>query len=137
MTVTPDEELQRAIHALLTGDGPLMGLIGGVYDAVPTSAFKGKSAYVSFGPEYGSPQGLLGVSSSELTVQLDVWSKEEGRLGCKAVADRIERILCDGALTLTENAISSCTLELKRILPDPERGIAHGVLQFVFEIERT
>ena len=68
-------------------------------------------------------------------VQLDVWSKRASQTHCKDICHLVKRCLGDQGLALGTSAFITGTLVLDRVLPDPEEGTTHGVLQFEFELE--
>ena len=91
-------EVQRGLYNKLQGDGVLMGMVSGVYDAVPQSAALpfaviGDGAYATIEADV--------LNLSELQLQIDIWSAAAGRKTALAIMNRIYALLHLGTLTLS------------------------------------
>lgn len=91
-------EVQRGLYNKLHGDGVLMGMVGGVYDAVPQTAALpfvviGNGAYTTLEAD--------AINLSELALQVDIWSEAGGRKVALTIMNRVYALLHLGTLTLS------------------------------------
>ncbi|PDT79957.1 DUF3168 domain-containing protein [Sinorhizobium sp. BJ1] len=128
-------ELQKLLFDTLTGNGQVMAFAGGVYDRVPADPYKAKTAYISFGPSDVVDDSAECVTSGEHTFQLDVWSKAVGQVEAKRLVDLIYGALHEQELTLTENALAEIRVDFRRVFPDQDPLITHGVVTVTAFIE--
>ncbi len=139
----PDLELQKAINDALRGDAALMKLVHRVYDSVKVSSeASGNGApwgeldgYVSFGPEDGTEDRHDCFTIEEVTFQIDCWSRRPGKTHVKQILRAVRNVLSGAELPLPSFGNVLSELVLQRIVPDPEEGVTHGILQFTFEIQ--
>jgi len=96
MTVLALQAIQPAIYSKLSGDGVLMGMVSGIYDAIPQNA---AMPYVIIGD--GITQELAQVVSlvSECVFDIHVWSKGGGRKTVLNILNRIYGLLHRGTLS--------------------------------------
>ncbi len=133
-------ELQIAIVGALKSDGAVRRLVGDrVYDNVPRDA-NGKIAtanfpYISLGPEQTLPDGYDCQDGSEITIQIDAWSRAVGFPEVKKIADAVRKVLHDADLALVENALVSIEFESRRVLRDPDGKTSHAVITFRAVVE--
>ncbi|MDX0007830.1 DUF3168 domain-containing protein [Sinorhizobium meliloti] len=130
-------ELQKLLFTTLTGTTGIMALAGGVYDRVPADPYKAKTAYVSFGPSDVVDDSADCITSGEHTFQLDVWSKAVGQVEAKRLVDLIYRTLHERSLELTENALAEIRVDFRRVFPDQDPLITHGVVTVTASIEEA
>ena len=128
-------ELQIAIVERLKAYGPLVALIGQrVYDSVPRDSSGNVSSatfpYVSFGPETAVGEQFECIIGSEITIQLDAWSRGVGFPEVKKIAGAVRAALHNYPLPLAENALVSFEYEGRRIFRDPDGKTSHAVLTF-------
>lgn len=139
----PEVELQKAFCDALKGSSKVMALVHDVYDdtrltdsqKAAGAPYGAEGAYISFGPELTVPDDYDCISSDEITVQLDIWSRKVGRLHCKQICRAVRGALKDVELDLPTHRHLTTDLVLQRILPDPDDAITHGVMQFTAHIE--
>ena len=127
--MTLGEELQRLYYTTLTGNGAIMALAHRVYDEVPAAPYGTKTAYISLGATDGSDEDADCISAQRLTTQIDIWSKADGQLEAKTLADLVRKALHHKSLTLNENALVDTHVEIWRVFADPAKGITHGLVQ--------
>jgi hypothetical protein len=91
--------LQKALHAALTSDAPLLALLGGprIWDDVPRGA---AFLYVTFGPTATRDWSTGGEPGEEHVVTLHVWSRAAGSKEVQEIAGAIRAALHDRALVL-------------------------------------
>ncbi|WP_028003178.1 DUF3168 domain-containing protein [Sinorhizobium meliloti] len=130
-------ELQKLLFTTLTGTAGIMALAGGVYDRVPADPYKAKTAYVSFGHSDVVDDSADCIISGEHTFQLDVWSKAVGQVEAKRLVDLIYNALHEQALELTENALAEIRVDFRRVFPDQDPLITHGVVTVTASIEEA
>ncbi|MGG9998679.1 DUF3168 domain-containing protein [Pseudovibrio ascidiaceicola] len=139
MMANPDLELQQAVIAALEGDAALMEVVHGVYDSAKAASdgapWGEQQGYVSLGPEDELEDHHDCFTIEEITVQIDCWSKKPGRVHTKQILRAVRNVLSGAELPLPSFGNVLTELELQRIVPDPEEGVTHGILQFTFEIQ--
>lgn len=91
-------EVQRALNAKLQGDGVLMGMVTGVYDAVPQ---RSNLPYVVIGDGQMRVLEAQGIALHELNLELDIWTDTGGRKTALTIMNRLFSTLHLGTLTLT------------------------------------
>jgi hypothetical protein len=91
-------EVQRGLYTKLHGDGVLMGMVTGVYDAVPQ---KTAVPYIVIGDGQARALPAEAMNLAELTLQLDVWTDAGGRKNALTILNRLFALLHLGTLTLT------------------------------------
>lgn len=131
----PDSELQKLIYETLILDASVSGLIGDrVYDRMPKS---GSYPCVTFGPSDVTPDEVDGINSEEITIQLDVWSQDNGRLRpCKVIVGAIKNVLHNAPLSLpTPYALVEIWVEHAQVMLDPDGATAHGIMTVIAMIE--
>lgn len=132
--MTSSEELQRLIKVTLEADINIMALAYRVYDHVPLSPFGPKNSYIAFGPIDTVEDDADCISGVETTLQVDIRSKKEGALECRALTDLVRKALHHKSLTMSENALVDTHVALTRVFPDPSKE-HHGVVQVTCLIE--
>jgi hypothetical protein len=128
-------ELQKLLYDTLRQNSGIMALAGGVYDRVPTDPYKGKTAYISFGPTDVVEDGADCIDSGIHSFQLDVWSNYVGQVEAKRLVDLIYKALHEQELALTENALAEIRVDFRRVFPDSNPLITHGVVTVTASIE--
>lgn len=131
----PQAELQKLLYDTLRATAPVMALLGGVYDRVPTDPWKGKTAYVSFGPSDVVDDGADCINAGVHSFQLDVWSKAVGQVEAKRAVDLIFKALHEQQLALTDHALAEIRVDFRRVFPDRDPLITHGVVSVTALIE--
>jgi len=91
-------EVQRALYTKLQGDGVLLGMVTGVYDAVPQ---KTALPYVVIGDGRLRTISSDALDLSEMELQLDIWTDAKGRKAALVIMSRLYALLHLGALTLS------------------------------------
>ena len=91
-------EVQHGIYAKLAGDGLLMGMVTGVYDAPPQQAAF-PYVVIGDGKQAALPADSLQVTECRLT--LHVWTDASGRKPALNILNRLYALLHQGTLTLT------------------------------------
>ncbi|MER2536029.1 MAG: DUF3168 domain-containing protein [Rhizobiaceae bacterium] len=132
-------ELQIAIVGALKSDSVVRALVGGrIYDDVPRDASGKVTAhfpYISFGPEQTLPDGYDCQDGSEITIQIDAWSRAVGFPEVKKIAAAVRKVLHDADLPINENALVSMEFENRRVLRDPDGKTSHAVIIFRAVVE--
>lgn len=128
---SPVLELQGAIVAALKAYAPLAALVGSrIYDDVPPSA---TFPYVSLGPTDEVSDDADCIDASEITVQIDVWSRAIGAPESLKIAHEVRAALA--TLSLTTNALVSLEHRNTRRLRDPDGLTNHAALDFLAVVE--
>ncbi|MEX5600704.1 DUF3168 domain-containing protein [Pseudophaeobacter sp. C1-32P7] len=129
-------ELQTAIYNALLADAGVAALVGDrVYDGAPSNR---EYPCITFGPMDSVPDDMECITASSETVQLDIWSREQGRLRpCKEICSAVKKALHDADLGLTVNALVQIRTEGMRVFLDADGRTAHGVVTVMAELEEA
>lgn len=130
-------ELQKLVHDTIRGDSAVMALLGDFYDLVPSDPFKGRTAYGSFGPSDVVDESADCITMGTHSLQLDVWSKAVGQVEAKRIVDRLYRLFHEQDLVLSENALVKISVETRRVMPDRDPKITHGIVTLSATIEEA
>lgn len=127
-------ELQIAIYDALRADADVSSIVDDrIYDGVPSDR---KFPYVSFGPSDSVNDHLEGVDATTETMQLDVWSRDQGRLRpCKDLCDAVRVALDLAELDLVVNAAVVVRVQGVRVFLDADGMTAHGVVTVEADLE--
>ena len=100
-------EVQQALYNKLNGDGVLMGMLSGVYDAVPQ---KTALPYVVIGDGQTRMVDAQGLNITDLSLQLDVWTDVGGRKNALVIMNRLFALLHLGTLSISgfEQVVLRC-----------------------------
>lgn len=128
-------ELQGALVAALSADGPVMAVAGGVYDRPPQDVFKGRTAYITIGSSELRPDDADDLPGVEVAITLNVWSTAVGKTEAKRLAARVRKVLEGGSLTLTDNALVQLVLERQVTLDQPDGVTTQVAMTFSGQIE--
>jgi hypothetical protein len=127
-------ELQGAIYTALANNTAVGGLVADrIYDRVPKAR---EFPYVSFGPVSALSDDADCITTYELTVQIDAWSRTVGSVECKQIADAVRRALGVDGLTLTNNALVVFEHRVTRYLSDPDGLTTHAAITFTAFVEQ-
>lgn len=132
---SPASELWDAVHEALKASAALMALVDDVYDKAPKSPWKSKNAYISRGPVYGTDDSAECIIGSEITLQLDVWSRKPSRSSCDDIVFLAKRVFEGSALTLPSFGLAGINVVLWRVVDDPDPLQQHGILQLAAMID--
>ncbi|MDX0230245.1 DUF3168 domain-containing protein [Sinorhizobium meliloti] len=134
MAISPDLELQGVVFDVLRADPEMISLVNGrIYDRVPENKV---FPYVSFGPTDDFEDDADCIYGTDLTIQLDVWSREVGFPEAKRICNAARNALHDKDLQLTENALVQIACRGIRMLRDPDGLTSHGIVEINAFIER-
>lgn len=127
-------ELQKAIFDALVADAGVGALVGDrIYDGMPSA---GQYPCVTFGPTDSFNEDLACVDARTETVQLDVWSRDQGRMGpCKDICDAVKDALHLADITLTQHALIRIRTGGIRVFRDADGITAHGVVTVEADLE--
>jgi len=128
-------ELQKLLFDTLKATPAIIALVGGVYDRVPASPYGTKNAYISFGPVDMVDDGADCIDSDLHTFQVDVWSKAVGQVEAKNIVDLIKTALHEQEFELAVNALAEIRVDFRRVFPDSDPLITHGVVSVSARIE--
>lgn len=132
---SPTSELWDEVRGILIGDADVMSLIDAVYDKVPKEPWKSKNAHISRGPVYGSDDSAECITSSEITLQLDIWSRKPNRLACDDIVFAAKRAVETASVELPSYGLVEINIVLWRVIDDPDPLQQHGVIQLAAMID--
>ncbi len=120
--------LQTAVYAALVADAGVGALIGDrIYDGAPRTAV---FPYVTIGRTTVADWSTGTEDGSEHRLILDIWSRQQGKSECAAIAGTIRAVLHDAALALAGHALVALRFVSAEIARDPDGITMHGVLRF-------
>lgn len=132
----PDLELQGIIINRLRADPGVNALVGGrIFDTVQENT---PFPYVTFGPTDLVSDDPECITSFELFLQIDVWSRYPGFPEAKRIADAIRVCLHDRdeEMQLSSNALVYFHHRNTQTMRDPDGLTNHSVLTFEASVER-
>lgn len=136
--MTVSEEIQKLLLDTLKANVAVMGLVNGVWDKRPidaTAFAEPKLACITFGPTDITDDYAECIDGETHTVQLDVWSRTVGAIGCKRIVDTVRKALNRADLILATNAMVETKVVLTRVFDDPDGVTTHGVLSIEMMVE--
>ena len=120
--------LQTAVFAKLSTDNNLTAVLGAkVFDDIPENTLY---PYVQLGEDTAIDYSTKDQTGSEVTVNVDVWSRYRGSLEAKNIMDRIHTLLHDSSLSVTGSNFINMRFEFSDIIRDPDGITRHGVMRF-------
>lgn len=131
----PSRAVQKAMVDALLADAAVASFVGtSVFDSMPASA---RYPVVTLGPSFDNDQELEGIGLEEHSVQLDVWTRDAGRLGpCKDIVDAVKAALHRQHLSLSgPHAIANVRVISRRVTQDPDGITAHGIVTVLVDVE--
>ena len=126
---------QKAIFEALVADAGVGALIGDrIFDRMPSDA---DYPCVTFGPSDAVTDDADCVPGTEETIQIDVWTRDQGRTsGCKRITRAVYDALHEADLTIDAPwALVETRVAFTRVMLDPDGVTAHGVLSVTGMIE--
>jgi hypothetical protein len=125
---SPSLELQVAIVSRLKATHAVTALIGDrVFDNVPDQA---NFPYVTVGEGDETSDDVDCVEGFEISLDIDVWSRDVGYPEAKNISDAVRRALKSPALTIPTNALVYFQHRQTRFLRDPDGLTSHAVMTF-------
>lgn len=127
--------LQTALYDALVADAGVGALIGDrIYDGRPSD---GTFPCITFGPIQALEDDADGITAQELIVQLDLWSRDNGRLGpVRDLMAAVRTALHETALALADPyAEAGMRVEAMRDLIDADGITAHGIVSLQVFVE--
>jgi hypothetical protein len=132
MTALALQAVQPAIYSKLSADGVLMGMVSGIYDAVPQNA---ALPYGVIGD--GTTQELPQVVHllTECNFEIRVWSKSGGRKTVLNILNRIYGLLHRGTLSPAGFTVLSMRCANAETIVDAARDRVEGRMQVVIMVQ--
>ncbi|KAB2764786.1 DUF3168 domain-containing protein [Brucella anthropi] len=126
--------LQDFILAKLLADSTVASLVANrIWDGPqPNPEFP----YISIGASEFTPDDADCIDMREETIQIDCWSREQGRKWpCRQIVDAVVNALRHADGDLSNGALVETRINLARVIDDPDGIMAHGIVQFTAIIE--
>ena len=142
---SPVSPFSDAMLATLKGDATLMGMVHGVYTALPESTTTAMPYVIltRAGTNAGGA-GAMGLEGGRVWMNVDVWSEKNSPYETEQILSRIRYLLQRGTLTVTGFSMINHSLacDEEHVMPDydpdmPSRSLFHGVQFWVCLIEET
>ncbi|KAB2743545.1 DUF3168 domain-containing protein [Brucella anthropi] len=126
--------LQDLILARLKADPKVSELVADrIWDGPPPDP---GFPYISIGPSDFVPDDADCIDMREETIQIDCWSREQGRKWpCRQIVDAVVNALRHADGDLSNGALVETRINLARVIDDPDGIMAHGIVQFTAIIE--
>mgnify|MGYP003639776546 FL=1 len=120
--------LQTAVFSKLSTDSNLTSVLKAkVFDDIPENT---DYPYVQLGEDTAIDYGTKDQTGSEVSVNVDVWSRYRGSLEAKNIMDRVHTLLHDSSLSVTGSNFINMRFEFSDIIRDPDGITRHGVMRF-------
>lgn len=126
MSVTA--ELQKLVIDTLKADAAVSAIVGAaVYDYPPASD---PMPRITIGASDAIPDDADCVAGQEITLQVDCWSRDQGKLHpCRSLVDAVRGALHDADLALPDPySLNTIRVTQARVFPDQDGITAHGVV---------
>ena len=120
--------LQTAVFSKLSTDSNLTSVLKAkVFDDIPENT---DYPYVQLGEDAAIDYSTKDQTGSEVSVNVDVWSRYRGSLEAKNIMDRVHTLLHDSSLSVTGSNFINMRFEFSDIIRDPDGITRHGVMRF-------
>ena len=120
--------LQTAVFSKLSTDSNLTSVLKAkVFDDIPENT---DYPYVQLGEDTAIDYSTKDQTGSEVSVNIDVWSRYRGSLEAKNIMDRVHTLLHDSSLSVTGSNFINMRFEFSDIIRDPDGITRHGVMRF-------
>jgi hypothetical protein len=120
------QPVQQALYSKLTGDGVLMGMISGVYDAPPQHA---AVPYVVIGDGAATLKPQVANDVTECDLEVNVWTTASGRKVALAILNRLHGLLHQGSLSVSGFTLLSMVATAADTQLEPNNDRILGRLQ--------
>lgn len=119
---------QELIIATLKADPAVSSLVGTrVYDGPPKNP---TFPYISLGAMDFRTDDADCIVAREETIQIDCWTRNNGRKWpCKQIVDAVVNAMREQSETLSDGVLVGLSIELIRVMNDPDGITVHGVVQ--------
>lgn len=127
-------ELQKVIIQTLSNDANVKEIVDGrVFDSVP---LKAEYPYISLGPMTSDTTLADCLELDNISVQIDVWSREVSSEEMRELANAVRQALTKTDLALEKNGLVLFNHESTRELRDPDGLTSHAAVNFDVIVER-
>lgn len=126
-------ELQAAIVGRLKAASGVVSLVSvRVYDEVPDDA---PFPYISIGPTNEVNGDADCIVGSEVSIQIDGWSRDPGSVEARRIAHAVRVALTGQEFNLPTNALSTFEYSNTRVFRDSDGLTTHAVVTFTAFVE--
>lgn len=135
-----EAELHDVIRDALKDTSAVMNSVNEVYDRVPENPWGVKNAYIAIGVSDGVPDDVDCIPGAEITIQLDVYSRNVGMYRMREIVDAVRKALHKRDLqlpSLSANSLCEMQVTFWRVIDDPEPNTLHGVVQVTAYVEEA
>ena len=126
MTTFALQPVQQALYSKLTGDGVLMGMTSGIYDAPPQHA---AVPYVVIGDGTATLKPQVTNDVTECDLDVNVWTTASGRKVALAILQRLHGLLHQGTLSVSGFTLLSMVASSADTQVEPDNDRILGRLQ--------
>ena len=120
--------VQKAVVGRLRTDTGVAALVGTrVYDQPPPNP---TFPYISLGPETIAPSRADCYDGSDVTIQVDAWSRAVGFPEVKAISEAVRASLHEYALSVTDYRVVDVSMTEARTFRDSDGLTNHAALTF-------
>lgn len=134
--MTISREFQALIFNTLVNDAGVSALVGNrIYDGAPSDR---EYPCITIGSSDSFNEDLQCVDARTETIQLDIWSRDQGRTGpCRDICDVVKNALHLADLSLTQHALVRIRTDGIRVFRDADGVTAHGVVVVEGDLEES
>lgn len=121
--------LQKAVHAALSADAALAGLLGGpqVFDDVPQQS---TYPYVALGSSTERDWSTATEDGAEHVLTLHVWSRKAGRKETREIMEAVRLALHDKPLVVGGHRLVNLRHEFSEARRDADGETYHGIVRY-------
>jgi len=101
-------DVLKGVYTKLTGDATLMGMITGVFDFTPE---KQSFPYITFWDILETPLNTFDKVGKNVLIRLKIWTEYEGFKEAATIKSRLDTLLDNGTITLTNHRLISLEFE--------------------------
>lgn len=127
-------EVQKALYAALHADGVLMGMVEGIFDAVPQ---KSEVPYIVIGEGNEALQAVADGGVSECHLTLQVWTQASGRKTALMIMNRIHALLHLGSLSVDGFEVLVLRTEQASVRLAEDGNYMNGSLTLALTVEEA
>lgn len=128
------KKIQQAIYNNLTGHAPLMAIINGVFDSVPTTT---AAPFITTGDVTENNFNTFERSGRDVLYTLHIWSEHEGFSQCYDILSIVNGLLDYQIISISNYTLVYGRFETANTIRDPDGVTFHLVAQYRFVVQEV
>jgi len=130
MVISASFALQQAVYESLSADEVLTEMVNGVYDCLPAGTSQNTAfPYITIGDAVCRDWSTRTTSGSELTFNINCWSRQSGRKECNEIMERVNYLLLQNELSTQDHAVILVRFVSSQVTLEADGCTYKGVLQ--------